>query len=366
LIAHSLGGGAFGIDSFLILEFVDGHSISSLGEAHIMSREQRQVFYKDLADIFLQLRRLTFPAIGSLAFAPDGTIQVGYGPDSVAYNIHALEGLQPSRIRDFQSEQGVFGSSKDYISAVLSMTRNGFEKSRATVLDESDGNQMLYYLHSFDKYFEEWVDESLDKGPFVLMHGDFVKHNLLIDDDMRITAVLDWEWSRVVPLQLFHPPLWMIVSSLRLLSMPEHYLTHVGELDRLRAITKERELALYGNTLLTDEWSCIHERGGLLAVAALEGMDLDGIFYFGALYHDNGEIPIDLINEFIAQDPTRAELIAEKVRAAEAYDEECKILGLGDDDREVELNRPTPKIDPVADEKQANLGRVEVGVVVHL
>jgi aminoglycoside phosphotransferase (APT) family kinase protein len=45
------------------------------------------------------------------------------------------------------------------------------------------------------------------RGPFVLVHGDLELFNLLVDDNMDIIAVLDWEWSRVVPRQFFIPPL---------------------------------------------------------------------------------------------------------------------------------------------------------------
>jgi aminoglycoside phosphotransferase (APT) family kinase protein len=59
----------------------------------------------------------------------------------------------------------------------------------------------------FCQYAEDWVDRSLDTGPFVLVHGDLEIFNLLLGDDMSIVSVLDWEWSRVVPRQFFEPPL---------------------------------------------------------------------------------------------------------------------------------------------------------------
>lgn len=44
----------------------------------------------------------------------------------------------------------------------------------------------------------------------MLTHGDLNPHNLLVDEKgMTIVALLDWEWSRVVPPQLFNPPIWL-------------------------------------------------------------------------------------------------------------------------------------------------------------
>lgn len=31
----------------------------------------------------------------------------------------------------------------------------------------------------------------------------------MVDERMEITSVLDWEWSRVGPVQYFQPPLWL-------------------------------------------------------------------------------------------------------------------------------------------------------------
>lgn len=50
------------------------------------------------------------------------------------------------------------------------------------------------------------MDPALDSGPFALMHGYFRPPNLIMNDNLDILAVIDWEWSPVVPLQLFIPP----------------------------------------------------------------------------------------------------------------------------------------------------------------
>ncbi len=48
---------------------------------------------------------------------------------------------------------------------------------------------------SFARFATHWVDPLLDRGPFVLVHGDFELYNLLLNDRIEVILVLDWEWS---------------------------------------------------------------------------------------------------------------------------------------------------------------------------
>ena len=38
------------------------------------------------------------------------------------------------------------------------------------------------------------------------MHGDLTKQNILVDQNYNISGVIDWEWSILLPLQLFLTP----------------------------------------------------------------------------------------------------------------------------------------------------------------
>src|SRR5207253_778848 len=38
-------------------------------------------------------------------------------------------------------------------------------------------------------------DDSIDKPAFALIHGDFDAQNILVDDDINIIGIIDWEFS---------------------------------------------------------------------------------------------------------------------------------------------------------------------------
>jgi hypothetical protein len=82
---------------------------------------------------------------------------------------------------------------------------------------------------------------------------DNVALNILFNDDYNLVAVLDWEWSRVVPAQLMVPPIWLTGCQVDgVLLVHNAYNTKVGH---LRAAVQEREKALGLPPRLSAEWA---------------------------------------------------------------------------------------------------------------
>ncbi|KAJ3523324.1 hypothetical protein NM208_g12495 [Fusarium decemcellulare] len=337
IIAYSPEGGNFGISSFIILEYIEGMPLSDVRIAGLPARKRNDL-YRSLAEIYIELRTLTFDKIGSLAFNEEGEVEVAYGPVSAAFNTQEMEGLHPSRIRDLRDPQGTFQSSLAYISTLLKMTWNVLHKSPVVTQDEIDAEQTLYYLNRFHEYVrDEWFDEDLSSAPFVLSHCDFTTRNIIVDDDMDIIAVLGWEWSHVVPRQFLCPPIWLVTDSLDPLTTRQFYDYHVEEVKKMCTILRASELEQFETTHLWDEWEETHENGRLLVAPALERMDLDTMFYFGFRYCDNFQVPTDLVEKFMAQDPARRQIVAKKVRQGQAHDAECMRLRLGEYSASVNL-----------------------------
>ncbi|RGB26782.1 hypothetical protein C1646_769962 [Rhizophagus diaphanus] len=44
-------------------------------------------------------------------------------------------------------------------------------------------------------------DDLIDKPTFALIHGDFDAQNILVDDDINIIGIIDWEFSQVEKLR---------------------------------------------------------------------------------------------------------------------------------------------------------------------
>ncbi|EFW18237.1 conserved hypothetical protein [Coccidioides posadasii str. Silveira] len=115
-------------------------------------------------------------------------------------NEQTLAGFNPSRLI---APNQVFHSAIDYIFMIHQALLDEFHLRRDSVCGESDAHSSLYGLHNSRQFLMDWVKPEHNHGPFVLMHGDLRSANILVDDDLNIVSVLDWEWSHTIPLQMF-------------------------------------------------------------------------------------------------------------------------------------------------------------------
>ncbi|KAF3066456.1 putative phosphotransferase enzyme family protein [Daldinia childiae] len=207
---------------------------------------------------------------------------------SIDINTQAKEGFDPYTIRDsFYGNRNILTSTNLYTSMLLDLADNAFAKSRNSVTEsEYDGADRLYQLHLFRRHVKKWLDPSLDEGPFVLIHGDLQPYNLIVNEEMEVTSVLDWEWSRIVPRQFFKPPLWLSNHIPPTLAFALVYKSlYLKSFDKFLAITRTLEQDMYGNELLSNEWTTEKSDRGFLISNALESWT--EIDYFASRYLDD-------------------------------------------------------------------------------
>ncbi|KAF4637068.1 hypothetical protein G7Y89_g1007 [Cudoniella acicularis] len=320
--------------AFLIIDFVEGITLQDVN-IRSLAEEQRNHLYLQLADILIQLRRLEFPHIGALL--PDPRVESGWTskvprrPLSIESNGQEVEGIRAFEICD---NEKVYTSAKDYIRSLIRLAFHQFEEGQNSVENEYDACVVLYNLYQFQDLVEKWVDQDLDSGPFVLIHGDLRPPNIMLNEKLDIVAVIDWEWSRIVPLQLFIPPTWFTWQEVGGVCSPLGYLDYVQELDAVRAMLAARERQYDGRLLLSKEWSKIHRKGGVLIAAALNNPALIDTVYSGyldLLYHHSSHIGVRA-KEFINSSEEYKTLIRRKVRDRISYLEEMRLVNQGSDE----------------------------------
>ncbi|KAI8943968.1 phosphotransferase enzyme family protein [Xylaria longipes] len=321
IVAYRLDDDPKPLASFLILEYVEGQKLSHADVASLPDA-RRDHFYRSLAAIYIQLRRLEFASVGCLRQHKDGP-KVSKRTTSIDINMQELEGLNPSVIQaSYTNQSGTLASAGAYTSMLLQLADNAFAKSRASVTDdEEQGADALYHLHIFRQYAEKWVDPRHENGPFVLVHGDLEPFNLLVDDEMGIVCVLDWEWSRVVPLQFFKPPLWLANPDTTNLAYDAVYRRYLDRFDKFLAILRTLEKESYGNELLSNEWDEAKADSGFLVANALENWtDID---WFAFRYINRkcyrGRDLQERVQAFMDEDTTRKAFITRKLQEGIAY-----------------------------------------------
>ncbi|KAB5545679.1 hypothetical protein GE09DRAFT_1132001 [Coniochaeta sp. 2T2.1] len=234
---------------------------------------------------------------------------------------------------------------------LLDIADNAFARGRGSVLDEDQGGDALYHLHLFRQYALKWVYPLLDQGPFVMVHGDREHFNLIVNEDMTIVSVLDWEWSRVVPRQFFIPPLWLGIPNTINLAYDFVYKDYLKRFQRLLDLVRTRELDMYGQSLLADEWAAAMVDSGFLVANAFENWtDMDWFahrFINWKWYRVHAKDSLaERVKVFMEEDPARRALVAAKLEEGWAYKVALDGLKNGNDQAEnpsvVKLSSPVP------------------------
>lgn len=83
---------------------------------------------------------------------------------------------------------------------------------------------------------------------------------------------------------------------------------------------------MFGDRLLSKDWAKVHEKGGILAAAALENWT--AIYFFSHRFVHSCICPDDQIDTFMASDPSRQQFVERKARDWKAYQNECRRCGL--------------------------------------
>ncbi|KAF2971191.1 hypothetical protein GQX73_g2405 [Xylaria multiplex] len=328
IVAYRLDDDPKPLTSFLILEYVEGRTLS-YSDIGSFSDAQQDSLYSSLAAIYIQLRRVEFPSVGCLRHDESGP-KVSKMVTSIDINMQELEGLSPSAIQArYTNQHGTLSSAGAYTLMLLQLADNAFGKSPCSVTDdEEQGADALYHLDIFRQYVEKWVDHRLENGPFVLVHGDLEPFNLLVDDKMRVVCVLDWEWSRIVPLQFFKPPLWFANPDPTNLAYEVVYHRYLDRFDKFLAILRTLEKEKYGNELLSNEWAEAKKDSGFLVANALENWtDID---WFAFRYINEkcykGKDLQERVQAFMGEDTTRKAFISRKLREGIAYTAAAEVL----------------------------------------
>ncbi|KAF5353383.1 hypothetical protein D9756_007843 [Leucocoprinus leucothites] len=148
-------------------------------------------YLRDIADIHVQLSRITFDNIGGFVLDKEGNVTVGPGADF---------GLGP------------FDTAKEYFAIQAEAYERLAEAASEEDVDGVDGEQSAECLKRqfvaslWRTAMMPLVDERDAGGPFPMRHGDLHSENVLVDETGHIVGVLDWDCAATVPWEAFAVP----------------------------------------------------------------------------------------------------------------------------------------------------------------
>ncbi|KAI9856373.1 MAG: hypothetical protein M1813_009124 [Trichoglossum hirsutum] len=172
-------GNSLGV-SYILMEKLDGSPL----DWRVATPLQREKLMQQLADIFLEIEKHPFEAMGSLDSSRRETIR---------FDVRGL--AHHSTFRTGQGPLGPFSSSQEGFRAILQTYLTMLASGEIGIDRPAD----IYLAHRFrlDILANHWEDIPSD-SQFFLKHPDDKGDHILVNDSFDIVGIIDWEWTHTV------------------------------------------------------------------------------------------------------------------------------------------------------------------------
>lgn len=172
------------------------------------------MLYGQLAGILLQLSTPSLPRIGSLSQIDDFTWEVTRRPLSMNMNELVRRGSLPrSRLPGIST---AFDKASPYFEVLADLTIEHLVHQRNDAVESADDCRRKFVARRlFRKLAKDkrLTNSSLEDGPFKIWCDDLRPANVLLNENMHIVGVVDWEFTYAAPAEFSHaPPWWLLIE----------------------------------------------------------------------------------------------------------------------------------------------------------
>jgi aminoglycoside phosphotransferase (APT) family kinase protein len=322
---------------FIIMDHVDGTSLSTLLGKPIQSEDDNVILrddiddakldyvYEQLAEFMLELSRLDFDAIGAIAKNPD-TNEWLVTERPFTYNMNEMA-VNVSNYPVDTFPAAPFRTTKEYLEYQSDENLTHLHVQRNLANGSEDAERRYIARQRFRQLIPKYrVDNN---GPFKLFCDDLQPSNMLADPEtLKIHVILDWEFTHAMPAQFsYDPPWWLILKGpdmwLEHYSMEEFLACYKPRLEQfLRALERVEAKSPPTEPKLSAEMRRSWTSGRFwFDYGIRKSLDVDGI-YWSALHREGDDV---LDGEHQGK---MEEFVEMKMEDLKAYDKECKERGL--------------------------------------
>lgn len=338
---------------FIVSDYMDGKSLTKRMLRNSPEHCRRQ-FLGDMADILAELRRLEFRQGGSLmhnatvgfwprlmpildrqvAFTPQSATDHRFGPRVVGAISMRRNELQ---IDGYRAPRSITTTANEFFRERYQLLQYMW-KMPSQELSREEAERDEFALHALS--LEETQNISrLKTDPsgdsFYLAHPDLRVDNIIVDDELRIRGIIDWEFSVTVPRYAFLPPSWLTGHD------TGSIISRVDLSSEFMSVLSSKKHKSHSHSQLAQDWSFQDDLRLPMAYILLDSSDLVFIFYryiYPRLYKKPRNEVVPLFFQLAENKDLRAGL-ERRLNASKRYTQYLNDHNLIDDNEEPELQQ---------------------------
>ncbi|RSL84553.1 hypothetical protein CDV31_016689 [Fusarium ambrosium] len=324
---------------FIIMEQIKGQPLTrKVLETSLEPR--RRLFLQQLVDVFAELRKVPFTRGGSLMPSNDEDIELDSPPDIVgAFSIRKNE-LQAA---GYTASRILTTSAKEFLDEQLCILQRLWtmpckDLDREQAEREEFAQQFICQPEILDRICIDPTAQS-----FFLAHPDLRPGNILVDDELNICGIIDWEYTASVPQCASAPPTWITGNDSGLADLPSEFAC---------VLSSMKEKSRY-HSQLAAEWASRDPLTWSLSHILIDPAELDFVFWESVMPNITGLCDIPIPNDEQLQADVDRRLDVSR-RFAQYLDEN----NLNVEGREEEIQR-------LLQQARATIDQLKRGTVAH-
>ncbi|KAI4682603.1 hypothetical protein J4E81_009678 [Alternaria sp. BMP 2799] len=220
-------------------------------------------------------------------------------------------------------------SPKAYFEQLADQHLAHLHTQRNAVEDREDARRCFIARHRLKQSIDQYLLTDTETSPFKLYCWDLRPSNVLVDDDLNVKAVLDFEFCNALPAQFAHDPPWWL-TILRPTTWIDNDFQFGALKDRLEPhieqflqVMEKKEKEMGGTVVplsarMRDSWT---SNRFWFNAAMQDSWSIDAV-YWAALHKPGDEVLDDALK---AEMETFVEM---KMEQLDAYKTECKARGI--------------------------------------
>ncbi|KAK2812931.1 hypothetical protein FQN50_000952 [Emmonsiellopsis sp. PD_5] len=219
-VPRVLASGTSVVGPYMIMDFVEGTPLSDYLRASQdpnvpsalnldLDTDTLRRAYCAMAEILLELSKCRFSAIGGIACQDSGEFSVG--KRAMTFNMNELVGL--ANFPPKQLAQRSFRDAPSYLTSLADTHLLHLETQRNDAVTDEDDCRKKYLARCLFRQVCSTFSTTYANGPFPLFCDDLRPANVLVDGDLRVRGVIDWEFSYAAPAEFTHcTPWWLLLA----------------------------------------------------------------------------------------------------------------------------------------------------------